>query len=77
MSKVKHRKLQRDQDFRAIWKYRKSIPDALLGSINGADHRGYLLGRFQKENNYMSKKCRSQVETHDSGASPHPYCQIR
>ena len=57
MSKIKHRKLQREQDFRAIWNYRKSIPGALLESINGADHRGYLLGRFQKENNYMSKKC--------------------
>ena len=57
MSKVKHRKLQREQDFRAVRNYRKSIPGALLETINGADHRGYLLGRFQKENNYMSKKC--------------------
>ena len=57
MSKIKHRKLQHEQDFWAVRNYRKSIPDALLGSINGADHRGYLLGRFQKENNYMSKKC--------------------
>ena len=57
MSKVKHRKLQREQDFRAIRNYRKSIPGALLETINGADHRRYLLGRFQKENNYMSKKC--------------------
>ena len=56
MSKIKHRKLQREQDFRAVRNYRKSIPGALLESINGADHRGYLLGRFQKENNYMSKK---------------------
>ena len=57
MSKVKHRKLQHEQDFWAVRNYRKSIPGALLGTINGADHRGYLLGRFQKENNYMSKKC--------------------
>ena len=57
MSKVKHRKLQREQDFRAVRNYRKSIPGALLETINGADHRSYLLGRFQKENNYMSKKC--------------------
>ena len=56
MSKIKHRKLQREQDFRGIRNYRKSIPAALLESINGADHRGYLLERFQKENNYMSKK---------------------
>ena len=35
MSKVKHWKLQREQDFRAIWNYRKSIPGAQLESING------------------------------------------
>ena len=50
MSKIKNWKLQHEQDFR------KSIPDALLESINGADHQDYLKGRFQKENNYMSKK---------------------
>ena len=57
MSKVKHRKLQCEQDFRAVRTYRKSIPDALLETINGADHNCYLLERFRKENNYMSKKC--------------------
>ena len=57
MSKVKHRKLQREQDFQALWNYRKSIPGALLETINGADHSSHLLERFQKENNYMSKKC--------------------
>ena len=57
MSKVKHRKLQREQDFRAVRIYRKSIPGALLEAINGADHKNYLVERFQKENNYMSKKC--------------------
>ena len=57
MSKDKHWKLQHEQDFRALWNYRKSIPGALLETINGADHSGYLLGRFQKEDNYMSKKC--------------------
>ena len=57
MSKDKHRKLQREQDFWALQNYRKSIPSALLETINGADHSGYLLGRFQKEDNYMSKKC--------------------
>ena len=56
MSKIKHQKLQCEQDFRGIRNYRKSIPDALLESINGADHQGYLMERFQKENNYMSKK---------------------
>ena len=56
MSKIKHRKLQRQQDFRGVRNYRKSIPDALLESINGADHQGYLMERFQKENSYMSKK---------------------
>ena len=57
MSKVKHRKLECEQDFRALRNYHKSIPDALLETINGADHSSYLLERFQKENNYMSKKC--------------------
>ena len=57
MSKVKHRKLQREQDFWALWNYRKSIPGALLESINGADHSSHMLERFQKGNNYMSKKC--------------------
>ena len=57
MSKVKHRKLQREQDFRAVQSYQKSIPDALLETINGADHSSYLLERYQKENNYMNKKC--------------------
>ena len=57
MSKIKHWKLQREQDFQAVQNYQKSIPGALLESINGADHKGYLVERFQKENNYMSKKC--------------------
>ena len=57
MSKVKHRKLQREQDFWAIRNYRKSIPGALLETINGANHTSYILERFQKENNYMNKKC--------------------
>ena len=56
MSKIKHRKLQREQDFQGVRNYRKSIPDALLESINGADHHNYLMERFRKENNYMSKK---------------------
>ena len=56
MSKIKHQKLQHEQDFRGIRNYRKSVPATLLESINGVDHQGYLLERFQKENNYMSKK---------------------
>ena len=35
MSKIKHRKLQREQDFQALRSYRKSIPDALLETIKG------------------------------------------
>ena len=46
MSKIKHRKLQHEQDFRAVRNYRKSIPSTLLESINGADHQGYLMERF-------------------------------
>ena len=56
MAKNKHRKLQREQDFRALRNYQKTVPDALLETINGADHTKYLLGRYKKENNYMSKK---------------------
>ena len=57
MAKAKHRRLQRKQDFRAIRNYWKGLPEALLETINGADHSGFLLGRLEKENNYMSKKC--------------------
>ena len=77
MSKIKHRKLQREQDFRAIRSYRKSMHDALLETINGADHSSYLLERYQKENNYMNKKVWSQAEPHNGKAPPHPYCQVR
>ena len=76
MSKVKHRKLQHEQDFWAVWNYRKSIPGALLETINGADHRGYLLGRFQKENNYMSKKCGHKWNLMTVERLLTPYCQI-
>ena len=57
MSKDKHQKPQREQDFWALRNYRKFLAGALLETINGADHSSYLLGRFQKEGNYMSKKC--------------------
>ena len=56
MSKIKHRKLQHEQDFRGVRNYRKSIPQTLLESLNGADHQDYLMERFQKETNYMSRK---------------------
>ena len=77
MSKVKHWKLQCEQDFRAIQSYQKSIPDALLETINGADHSSHLLERYQKENNYMNKKCGHKRNLMDSKAPPHLYCQIR
>ena len=56
MALVKHRKLQRDQDFKALRNYRKNLPADLLDTINGADHSAYLLGRLAKEGNYMNKK---------------------
>ena len=56
MSKAKHRKPQRDQDFQAVRNYRKSIPDAILESINGADHSSFLLERYEKEGTYMNRK---------------------
>ena len=56
MAWAKHRKLQCDQDFKALWNYRKTLPADLLDTINGADHSDFLLGRLEKEGNYMSKK---------------------
>ena len=56
MARAKHWKLQRDQDFKALWNYQKTLPADLLGTINGADHSTFLLGRLQKEGNYMNKK---------------------
>ena len=56
MAQAKHRKLQHDQDFKALRNYRKTLPADLLDTINGADHSGFLLGRLQKEGNYMNKK---------------------
>ena len=56
MAWAKHRKLQHDQDFKALQNYRKSLPADLLDTINGADHSAFLLGRLQKEGNYMNKK---------------------
>ena len=56
MAWAKHRRLQHDQDFKALRNYRKTLPADLLDTINGADHSTFLLGRLQKEGNYMSKK---------------------
>ena len=60
MAQAKQRKLQHDQDFKALWNYWKTLPADLLDTINGADHSGFLLGRLQKEGNYMSKKSGSE-----------------
>ena len=56
MTKVKYREIQHNQDFKALRNYQKSLPANLLGTINGANHSGFLLGRHQKEGNYMNKK---------------------
>ena len=56
MARAKHRKLQHDQDFKALRNYRKTLPADLLDTINGADHSAFLLGRLEKEGNYMNKK---------------------
>ena len=56
MARTIHRKLQRDLDFRSVWKYRETIPLALLETINGANHSKFLLEKLEKEGNYMSKK---------------------
>ena len=56
MARAKHRRLQHDQDFKALRNYQKTLPADLLHNINGADHSAFLLGRLQKEGNYMNKK---------------------
>ena len=56
MAKIMHRKLQRELDFRPVRNYRKTIPAALLETINGADHSKFLEEKLEKEGNYMSKK---------------------
>ena len=56
MAQVKHRKLQRDQDFKALLNYRKALPADLLNTINRADHSVFLWGRYAKEGNFMNKK---------------------
>ena len=56
MARVKHQKLQRDQDFKALQNYRKALPADLLDTINGADHSAFLWVRYAKEGNFMNKK---------------------
>ena len=56
MAKGKHCLIQREQDFRAVRKYQKSIPAEILETINGVDHSDFLLKKLEKENNYMSQK---------------------
>ena len=56
MARVKHQKLQRDQDFKALRNYWKALPADLLDTINGADHSTFLWGRYAKEGNFMNKK---------------------
>ena len=56
MARVKHQKLQHNQDFKALRNYQKNLPADLLNTINGADHSAYLLERLTKEGNYMNKK---------------------
>ena len=56
MARTVHRKLQQQLDFRSVWNYRKTIPEKLLETINGADHSKFLEEKLEKEENYMSKK---------------------
>ena len=56
MARTKHQRLQREQDFKALQNYWKTLPADLLDTINGADHSAFLLGRLEKEGNYMNKK---------------------
>ena len=72
MAWAKHRKLQRDQDFKALRNYRKSLPADLLDIINGADHSTFLLGRLQKEGNYMNKKSGKERNLMSVDSPPFP-----
>ena len=56
MARVKHRKLQHEQDFKALRNYWRDLPADLLETINGADHSAFLWGRYAKEGNFMNKK---------------------
>ena len=56
IAKNVHRKLQPDLDFRSVRKYREKISLALLETINGADHSGFLVEKLKKDGNYMSQK---------------------
>ena len=56
MARAKHQRLQHDQDFKALRNYQKTLPADLLDTTNGVDHSAFLLGRLEKEGNYMSKK---------------------
>ena len=56
MARVKHWKLQHDQDFKALQNYWKALPADLLDTINGADHTIFLWGRYAKEGNFLNKK---------------------
>ena len=49
MAWVKHRKLQHDQDFKALLNYWKTMPADLLNTINGADHSAFLLEGSQRK----------------------------
>ena len=60
MAKVVHRKLQWKMDFWSVRNYRKTIPAALLDTINGADHSKFLEEKLEKEGNYMSQKNKHQ-----------------
>ena len=56
MARTVHRKLQRQLDFQSVRNYRKTIPEKLLDTINGADHSKFLEDKLGKEGNYMSKR---------------------
>ena len=72
MARAKHRKLQHDQDFKALWNYRKSLPADLLDTINGADHSAFLLGKAQKGGQLHEQKVRQEEEPRVSHPPPFP-----
>ena len=76
MSKVKHWKLQRKQDFRVVRNYPKIHCRCPLGNHQWSGSSRLPAGKIPEGKQLHEQEVRSQVEPHDSGASPHPYCQI-
>ena len=64
MAWAKHRKLQHDQDFKALRNYEKTLPADLLDTINGAGSQCFFVGKAQKGGQLHEQKVRQEEEPH-------------